>query len=431
MSLIDQTLWEATSGAGPDWPRLQGSQDCEIAIIGAGIAGLSLALHLADRGLKAVVIEAEAEAAGAAGRSAGVVAPQLVRQTPDSVARLLGAARAGRVLRLVAEGGRHLFRLIGERQQECGATERGFLAPIRGEAGAARVAAMVTGWQDFRNDLRLLASDEIEAMTGCVGYRAALFDPTGGSVNPLAYARMLAQEAVAMGATLFTGSPVRSVRRQNDRWLITCPEGNITARLLVACANLGNQTLHPALERTVLTMPVCQIATDILSAEERSAILPGAPAMTDLEPDVLSLRLDPSGRLVTAYPLGRNGHRSPRLAGLVNQRVGAALPHYRPRPLAYAWTGIAVLNPTFLPRFFGIDENFYALQACNGRGLALNSVLGRELAGWIAEGRRNDWALAVETPRPVSGYLVAQYLPQLLMGLALMRQSLLGRLRRD
>jgi glycine/D-amino acid oxidase-like deaminating enzyme len=419
----EQTLWDATAPPGVAWPSLQGAQDCDIAIIGAGAAGLSLALHAADRGLRPVLLEADAEAAGGAGRSAGVVAPQLVRHTPATVVKALGPIAADKLLRLVAEGAAYSFSLIGDRKKECGANQAGFLAPARGAAGADKVANIGRGWAPIRSDLQVIRGAEVEKMTGCSGYSAAILDPTGGSLNPLAYLRLLAREAVAAGAILFTGSRVTSVERQGGRWLLRSEAGQLTAARVVACANHGNLALHPALARTVLTMPVTQVATTPFSDDERRAILPGGQAMTDMEPDVLSLRFDPDGRLVTAYPIGRNGHRAPNLTSLVNVRLSGAVPSFRPKPLAFSWTGRVVINASFLPRLVALDDNFFALQACNGRGLALNTVIGRELAAWLAGERQAGWALAPETARPISGYFAAQYLPLVLMKLALLRQA--------
>src|SRR3972149_11641626 len=45
----------------------------DVIIIGAGIHGASLAFHLAERGVKAVVLEKATVASGATGRSSGLV----------------------------------------------------------------------------------------------------------------------------------------------------------------------------------------------------------------------------------------------------------------------------------------------------------------------------------------------------------------------
>src|SRR5579871_4679991 len=71
------TVWGARAPPASAGARLTGTYEAQVAIVGAGIAGLSLALHLADRGVKAIVVEAEAEGSGATGRSGGLVVPYL------------------------------------------------------------------------------------------------------------------------------------------------------------------------------------------------------------------------------------------------------------------------------------------------------------------------------------------------------------------
>ena len=56
--------------------------DTDIVIIGAGLAGASVALHLAERGVNAVVLEADQPGGGASGRNAGHIQPNLASFEP-------------------------------------------------------------------------------------------------------------------------------------------------------------------------------------------------------------------------------------------------------------------------------------------------------------------------------------------------------------
>ena len=52
-------------------PPLPGDRTCDVAIVGGGVGGLSTAWHLAERGVKAVVLESRTAASGASGRNGG------------------------------------------------------------------------------------------------------------------------------------------------------------------------------------------------------------------------------------------------------------------------------------------------------------------------------------------------------------------------
>ncbi|HAG26733.1 MAG TPA: FAD-dependent oxidoreductase, partial [Rhodobacter sp.] len=66
------TWYEATGITAPQTHDLGAiSADYDVAIMGAGLAGLSAALHLAELGAKVIVIESKEIATGASGRNGG------------------------------------------------------------------------------------------------------------------------------------------------------------------------------------------------------------------------------------------------------------------------------------------------------------------------------------------------------------------------
>ena len=67
------SYYEATKNPRVPCKMLQGSETADVCIIGAGYTGLSSALHLAERGYKVIVLEAETVAFGASGRNGGHV----------------------------------------------------------------------------------------------------------------------------------------------------------------------------------------------------------------------------------------------------------------------------------------------------------------------------------------------------------------------
>ncbi|WP_259446924.1 FAD-dependent oxidoreductase [Streptomyces geysiriensis] len=62
----------------PPQPQLHGVVTADVAVVGAGLAGLSCAYHLAERapGLDIAVLDAEQPAAGASGRGTGLLGPR-------------------------------------------------------------------------------------------------------------------------------------------------------------------------------------------------------------------------------------------------------------------------------------------------------------------------------------------------------------------
>jgi glycine/D-amino acid oxidase-like deaminating enzyme len=65
------SYYAASANEIPDYSPLQGAKSSDVCVIGAGFTGLSAALHLAERGFKVHVIEANKVAWGASGRNGG------------------------------------------------------------------------------------------------------------------------------------------------------------------------------------------------------------------------------------------------------------------------------------------------------------------------------------------------------------------------
>jgi glycine/D-amino acid oxidase-like deaminating enzyme len=424
---IGSSLWKAANPPPPPASPLNESISTEVLIVGAGIAGLSLGLHLGDTHTDTVILEADNDATAATSASAGIIAPQLVRTTPNGVLESLGVETGARTLRMIAESGRYTFELIERLKIECGARPAGFLNPVTGSNGAEAHARLIDEWAPFRDDLRLIRDTEVRELSGARGYSAAIVDPSGGSLDPLAYSRGLANATRAAGVRLHYNSRVLSLERTGDRWLARTASGEVTARRIVLCANGGNPMLHPALARTVLPLPVCEVATQPLSVSVRGKILPRGHALTDASTDVFSIRFDTVGRLITAIP-GRQTIEYELIDKLINRRLNAVLPDYTRTALEYVWQGTAWLNSSLLPRVVLVEDGLMAIQACNGRGIALNTIIGRELGRWLARPKEGPPLVALERPKPVAGFIFARYLPELMMGGAAIAKRTLERL---
>src|SRR5262245_21686282 len=65
------SYYSATAHDAPEHPPLTEEAEADVCIVGGGIAGCSTALHLAERGYKVVLLEAQRIGWGASGRSGG------------------------------------------------------------------------------------------------------------------------------------------------------------------------------------------------------------------------------------------------------------------------------------------------------------------------------------------------------------------------
>src|SRR5262245_7234041 len=88
-----KSYYAATANPAPRYPALAGNVDCDVCVIGGGIAGCSSALHLAERGFNVVLLEDQRIGWGASGRSGAQVLPGF-SSSQDKIERLVGRDNA-------------------------------------------------------------------------------------------------------------------------------------------------------------------------------------------------------------------------------------------------------------------------------------------------------------------------------------------------
>src|SRR4051812_30514781 len=73
MPLREECLWETLTPQRPEAPVLNGEVTVDVCVIGAGITGLSAAIHLLEQGKTVAVVEAHRTGQGGSGRNVGLV----------------------------------------------------------------------------------------------------------------------------------------------------------------------------------------------------------------------------------------------------------------------------------------------------------------------------------------------------------------------
>ncbi len=411
-------VWVATAAPGPDLAALAAEIETEVLVVGGGIAGMTTALHLAEAGVDTVLLEAGQPGDQATGWSGGLVAPDYIRHTPETIGPVLGRQRGEQLTRMIGGSARAVFDLIARHGIDCDARQDGFYTPAHTEHLAQNQRSYANQWQSRGYDVSFIDAREARQRFGVDRYCGALRFGEGGSINPLGYVRGIARAALGQGARLFVESPVDSLRREGGRWIARTSAGGVSARRVVLAANGGNAGLHPALKRTVLPLNVIQFATAPLSASQRETILPEGGAFTDKVPYLFTARLDAQGHLISAFPMSflvRGGKAHLREAERRLKQHFAAMPDPR---IDYIWHGLAQVNSSFLPELYDLGDGALAIQADNGRGIGINTQLGIEVAAAIATNNREQLSVVPRTPHPIRLHAGATLLPKLLMSMA-------------
>ena len=397
----DRSLWRAITPTATRCPELRGSIVVDVAIVGAGLLGLSTALTLAERGARVALLETHQPGFGASGRNTGVVAPALKGALERrEVVRLVGPDDADRLLALVARSGRTLFDLVARLGLDCSAEQTGLLQPAPTEATLGVIERQARDLEPFGAAPVLLDAHETRARTGIDGYRGALLLPSGGQINPLAYAGGLAEAAVSAGAALYQAH-VTSVERRGAGWRLAAGGGTVDADTVVATTNALNAGLIPAVARSLVPVRVYQAATQPLGAEVAERLLPQRQPSVDLRHHPFAVRWSPDGRLVTGGGGLYHGARTTeRMGRFFLHRLRRMAPDLPPLRCDYAWTGMIAGTGDFLPRVWEVGQGLFAPVGCNGRGIALTTALGQALGRYLLDRRDELLPVRPTSPRP-------------------------------
>jgi glycine/D-amino acid oxidase-like deaminating enzyme len=392
-------LWERTAPPPPATGKLVGDKVAEVAIVGAGYTGLSAALHLAERGVGVIVIEAVEIGFGAAGRNAGLVNAGLWVM-PSALKQVLGPVYGERLLDLLTYSPRTVFEIVEKHEIPCELKKAGTIHCAANAAGVASIKERARQWQERGAPVRVIDADEARSLIGTSAYPAGLLDLRAGTIQPLAYARGLGKAAIGAGAQIFTESPVKDIGREQGIWRLVTPEGSVRAKRVVLASDAYTAHIMPELRNEQVAVPIFQIATAPLSDNVRRSILPEGHGIWDTRTVPTGFRMDAAGRLIinSAGALRNTGiavHRA-----FARRRFKALFPQLGDVALEDEWFGWIGTTGDHLPRLHAPAEDMIALTGFNGRGIAPGTVLGREIAKHVAgEVALEDMFLPVTTPR--------------------------------
>ncbi|MDP9651228.1 NAD(P)/FAD-dependent oxidoreductase [Paraburkholderia caledonica] len=379
-----RSLWVETVARIPMCEPLRGSLDVDVAIVGAGFTGLSTAIHLAERGISSIVLDAAQPGWGASGRNNGQVIAGL-KQDPDVVQSIWPGAEGRKLIDFASEAPSRVFDLIRRFGIDCSATNAGWIQPAYNETGRRAIIRRFNAWRSLGVDATLIHGTELSDLLGTNRYVLGWMDPRGGSVHPLSYVRGLNQVALSLGVRVFGDTKVERVMRVGEQYIVMCPEGSVTARHVVIATAAYSEDIVPGLKQSFVAVRTAQVATRPLSPNMRDKILPGGHVASDTRQLLTSFRQSPDGRLVMG---GAGATAGVNHAGIVPYLRAAGEDlfgslgklHWE-----FEWSGYFAVTTDHLPHIHEPTPNMVVAVGCNGRGIAISTSIGIEMARYIAD----------------------------------------------
>jgi gamma-glutamylputrescine oxidase len=381
--------YEATSVARPDRPPLNLDLDVDVCVIGAGLAGLTVAREVAQRGWSVAVLEAGRVAWAASGRNLGFVLPGFFEDVDDIVERV-GLDHAKQLWALSEQGLEYVRRTILDTSMPGVDLINGWLhasktdrtSSLRAEVERMRwIGADVEFWPVERVREQLHSPRYFDA----VHYRQAFH------IDPHNYALGLAVLAEKAGARIFEATPAVSLDPAGVRKRIVTPDGRVRAAHVVLAGNTYLGVLMPQLAGTLLP-----VTTFVMVTEPIGDILHDVVRYRGAVSD--SNRADNHYRIVGGDRLQWSGRMR---AWDANARfIGRALandirrtfPDLGKIEVAHVWGGTFGRTVHRMPQIGEIERGVWLASGFGGHGLNTSAVAGELVARGIIDGDQT-WRL--------------------------------------
>jgi hypothetical protein len=394
--------WTIPQGTSPKWPALDGDAETSVVVIGAGLAGSSLALHLAEAGVAVAVLEARQPGWGASGRNAGHVLPILrdlkaLEHFPDGGRRFLDLFR------------QHLtipYDLSVKHGIDCDAVRSGYVNGMRSK-GAQAAFLRQHAYLERVGIQRLvpLSPEDMQHRLGTGAYPHGVLFEDGGRVNPYLFTNGMIAAAVRFGARVHGDSEALALERMGARWRVRTSRGTVVADRVVFCTNAYPGRIEPAFPTAFYPLTAYAITTRPLPAEALDHILPGGGTFAQAPIDLNPMVRDRHNRLIlSSIPrVGRardaDWHFRSQLRWL--HRTWPATRSMAIERESY-WTGRVALRDRQFPGVFRLDCGVYGLMYFNAWGNIMAPLMGKLLASGLASDNPAGLPFPMETVEPVS-----------------------------
>ncbi|MEJ7806767.1 MAG: FAD-binding oxidoreductase [Telluria sp.] len=373
--------YRATSPGTP-YAALDGVHDCAVCIIGAGFAGLSTALALAERGATdIVVLEAQQVGHGASGRNGGFVFGGFSlgeRAVIDTVGEEDGRKLYHMTLAAVEciRSRIHRYGIDCEMREE-GVYLANWFDDARILDQQQRFMADKLGvhWQRLS---RAQLADKLVSER----YFGALFEPGAFHFHPLKYAQGLARVLASKGVRIHEASRVASIAPDGQGWRVATAGGSVRAREVVVCCGGYIEKLYPRLGGAVLPIATYVMVTEPLGERLQGALATGAAVYDtrfafDYYRPLADTRLLWGGRISIRERSGQD------VARLLYGDMLKVYPQLAGAKVDSAWSGMMSYGRHKMPQLGRLPEGIWYGMGFGGHGVAPTTLAGEVLAAAI------------------------------------------------
>lgn len=377
------SYYAATAGTFATAGQPMGEIRADVCIVGGGFTGVSSALHLARRGYKVVLLEANRIGWGASGRNGGQVNTGMRLEQPELEANY-GLETARRLWAVAVQAVDLVKTLIAEHDIDCG-FKPGVIYSSHRPGDARHFAALADVMRERYGvtTIDLLDRDALHALLPSDFYHCGLLDRDAGHLHPLKYLFGLARAAESHGAVLHDNARVTAIEPGSPAIVRTATAAIRADHVVVGVNGYGGGLVG---DDASFVMPINAYigATRPLTQEEARGVLAADHAVADSKFVINYFRLSEDRRLL--FGGGESyGYRFPSdIDRIVRKPMLEIYPQLKDVPFDYRWGGTLGITMSRMPHFRRHSGNILTAGGFSGQGVALATLSGQVIAETIA-----------------------------------------------
>jgi glycine/D-amino acid oxidase-like deaminating enzyme len=364
-------------------PRLSFDLDVDICVVGAGLAGLTVALEAARMGASVAVLEGRHVGWNASGHQLGTVMPGYGLPIGDLIARI-GFEDTRELWSLSKQGAEYVRARASEQLIPGIALSEGALEVSNVDVGDQLISRLQMLGEDFETEVEGWQVDRVRDQLKTDRYFHGVYYPRAFQIDGRKYIHGLAALARRAGARIFEDTPVVSIDASGVRKRIVTPSAKLRASHIVLAGNIHLGAPLRRLSETLL--PVWRYAGVTAPLAERLAqaiTFPGSVADSD---GIDHFRIVDGDRVMWASPETTWAARPERFAPAIARRIRTIFPQLGRVEIAEVWGGAVGQTVHGMPQIGQLRRGLWVASGFGRQGLNTSAMAAQLIARSILWG---------------------------------------------
>ena len=389
------SYWLDTAKPAGDFRRRELPAWADVVVVGAGLTGLSTALHVARQGASVALLEANTVGWGASGRNGGMATPGLAIGFPTAVRRY-GAQRAAAMFRAYNDAIDTVEELVTSEGIDCSFERTGRLSLACKPAHYAAFERAAAEMHSLAGqDVQLVPAARLSEEIGSRHYHGALVDPLGAAVHVGQLTAGLAGAAAGHGVSIHEQCRVMELVRRDDRTHdVRTDMGTIRAGQVVVATSGYTGSVTPWLRRRIVPIGSFIVVTEPLDPAVVDELLPHRRVASDSNHLLYYFRITPDNRLLFGgrARFAMSNRDSDLKSGRILRRgMVKVFPQLADTRIDYCWGGLVDMTLDQMVHAGERDGVFYSV-GYSGHGVQMATHMGKVMAQMLGgDGSANIW----------------------------------------